>query len=377
MYLSLTLLIVPQSKEAFQLLSVQQDQIHENTLKYNVSLNDVGTIHYLAIVRSSLHPTESQIINGSLLGISQDLYKSGSVVLDYSNGLTGTLLPTSVEISGLRAQTDYKVYFIAINNFGDYSSTFSTNATTLQVNGGASILLQTFGNVNTSSLINALSLILSLPTDRLIIEETNEVSSKSISKKTPQLENRLSKYKIGVIPDQYNNSVNPITIANRMLDKDNQDALLALIPQFMMDAGIRVTPIKGNIPTFITPPRVTDITYYTLSLQAELIGKGVLYGIAVVKNSPQDVQPTSYQISHGLLANNMNARSWFCNMTRTDENGGAVFILNELDDNTEYSIYLTAGNDVPYEPVDLLADSGVVQVLTKTLKNPSKKSFMY
>ena len=211
------LLIVPQNKEAFQLRSVQQDQVLENSLKYNISLNDAGTIYYLAVVKSLLQPSESQIANASLLGISQDLYKSGSVVLDHDSTLNGALPTISLEISGLRAQTYYSVYFVAINNFGDYSSTFSTNATTIQVNGGASILLQTFGNVNTSSLTNALSLILSLPANRLIIEEANEVSLKRISKKTPQLENRLSKYKIGVIPDQYNNTPTPMTIANRML----------------------------------------------------------------------------------------------------------------------------------------------------------------
>ena len=110
---------------------------------------------------------------------------------------------------------------------------------------------------------------------------------------------------------------------------------------------LELPQLKVTSQHFITPPEVTDTTYYTVSLQAELIGKGILYGIAVPKNSPQDVQSTSYQISQGLLANNMNARSWFCNMTRTDENGGAVFIFDELDDNTEYSIYITAGKQRP------------------------------
>lgn len=56
---------------------------------------------------------------------------------------------------------------------------------------------------------------------------------------------------------------------------------------------------------------------------------------------------------------------------KTDATGKGVLTFDELKDDTEYQIYITAGNNIPYMPKKLLGDDEIMGINVKTNKNPN------
>jgi len=369
----------------FKISLIEEVAVLENSAQFRVSLSELGTIFFLALTKSTFVPQDTHLISGEVLEIDSKFYQSGNIVINHIE--SGSPISGLIELSNLRSQTDYQLYFLARNNFGEYSQIMRFEFATLKVSTGASIFIRTREVVNTSVLINALGIVLSIPADRIIIQavKINPLERSNNTNNTlnslgdnnelyEMFEGQLSSYKFGIIPDPYNNSPTPIQIANKLLTQEKLDEFTSLVPNFAVNIGIRITPILGNFPQVILAPKVEEIGYYTVKISLELIDAGKVYGIAVPKSWEESSISTSFQISQGLLANNSKLDESYFNMTITDDNGYVVLVFDELRDFVEYDIYITAGNDNPYEPVDLIKDNEIMTLSVKTLKNPSKNN---
>jgi len=370
----------------FKIISIEEVGVLENTAQYRVTLSELGTIYYVAVTRSHFVPQDSQIISGSISDIEAKYYQSGNFIINQPED--GSSLSGFIEISNLRSQTDYQLYIIARNYFGEFSQRMIIEFTTLKASTGANILIRTREVVKTDVLVKALGIVLSIPVERILLQgvkinpleslnNTNNTSTNAndlseYNKLQEMFEGQLSTYKFGILPDPYNNNPTPTEIANKLLTQEKLNELADLVPDFAANIGVKITPMLGNFPQVIQSPQVEEIGYYTAKITLELIDTGKVYGIAVPKNSGQeDKLSNSFQISQGLLANNTKLDESYYNMTYTDDNGHAELIFDELRDFVEYDIYITAGNNNPYEPVDLIKDSEIMSVSVKTLKNPN------
>ena len=321
----------------------------------------------MAIIQSALIPTVDQLVSGQLDGVSSQFYEAGSIDVEkYTAGFT---FSTYINITTLEAQTGYTAYFLGRSAYGDYSNISSTNFKTVIVTEGVNLLIPTLKNTSISNLIEALSIVLPIAESRLIFRGVELFPPEHISEKDKVLGNQLSGYTVTVAPDPENNSPTPLEIANALSDSQKISDLAALVPELYTNIAIRVTPVERSAPRVITSPTLASISYYIATLHIELIEVGKVYAIATPTTQ---AQPTSYQISRGLLANNQQLDERFYKVVGTNQNGNGVIVFDELNDYSEYNIYITAGNDVPYDPVDLLPDTGVMKVKVKTLKNPSK-----
>jgi len=249
-------------------------------------------------------------------------------------------------------------------------------------------LMQTRGNINASKILNALSEILAIPHSKLFVqsmnlaglqpyeqlvkEELNGEGTSNNSMSNQLFDGQLSSYKFGIKPDLYNNIPSSVDIASQLFTQSNQAKLFDLVPEYALDLGVRIAPILGTYPEYIVQPNITDVGYYTVEISAELIDSGRIYGIAILSNSSAaNYTPTSYQIAHGWTANNTPVEEGFFNISVSDATGRVMLVLDELREDSEYNIYVTSGDNLPYDAINLLKNDQVVTLKTKTLKNPN------
>jgi len=283
---------------------------------------------------------------------------------------------TTVTISDLESQTKYQVYFIARSAYGEYSSIASKTFTTLTVNEGVSILIPTFRNASIPNLLDAISMIIPVARSRLVFTEADTFPVEDRTAIDLAYGDQLNGYRVTLSPDANNNDPSPLDLASELLTTDKQAQLLALIPQFYPKAGIKITPIRRISPRVMVKPSLNSVGYYTAEISLELIEVGRLFAIAAEANSAGKVQPTSYQISKGLLANNVQLDERYYKTVWTATTGKGTIVFDELKEYTNYNIYITAGNDVPYASLEILKDDETLKVQLQTLKNPSKRFFV-
>lgn len=328
---------------------------------------------YMAVIESSFTPTKDQIISGQLSSINSQFYTAGSV--DIQKIQYASSYSAYINITGLLSQTQYSIYFIARSTFGQYSDIKTYTFKTLKVSEGAILSIPSLTNITVSTLIDALSVILPVSKSRLIFSGANEYPAPVLGVSNQALGSQLNGYQITIAPDPNNNSPTPLEIANELQTQTKQDQLAALVPGFYSKAGVRVTSVRRIPPRVIVTPSISQVGYYDITVHAELIEVGKLFAIVTEKTVDGNIMPTSYQISQGLMANNQKLDDRYFKVASTTVNGDGNIVFDELRDYTQYNVYVTAGNDVPYDPVDILANSEVMHLEVQTLKNPSNNFF--
>lgn len=117
---------------------------------------------------------------------------------------------------------------------------------------------------------------------------------------------------------------------------------------------------------FSAIPRITDVGSNIVNISANLDNYGFIYAIAVTKTDDLG-KPSPFQISRGLDYRNIPLPSSSIEITQKF----LVFNFNvtDLDPDTDYNLYLTAGSAHPGYP-DLMVDDNTVFLEFKTLKAP-------
>jgi len=327
----------------------------------------------MAIATSITIPTLTDLIQGKLANIDSLYYKAGRVEIERIQD--GSSISTFVNFTGLQSQTSYQVYFVARSYYGEYTNISTMALTTGPMSEGVNIIIPTYGQIDVDDLIEALSIVIPLDQDRIIF--TGAELYPSIDITNPFVGTQINEYRITIAPDPYNNSPTPMEIATGLFSPAKKAQLASLVPEFYPQGNMRVIPVERVSPRLMVTPNVVGTGYYTLRIQAELIEAGRLYAIAIEKSLPVgNIKPSSYQVSNGLLVNNTRLDERYARKLITDEEGYGVIIFDELKDFTVYNIYITAGNNVPYEPADLLSDQDVVHLEARTLKNPSNLTIL-
>ena len=351
----------------FQIFSTQQFSVSENEASYLVSLSDIGTIYYMAVAKNIDTPTRNNIVDGTLPSIPSEYYNSGNLTIERIQD--GSSISTFVNFTGLQSQTLYQVYIVARSIYGDYTPITAMSLETSPMSEGVNILIPTFGQVDVPDLLESLSIVLAIDQDRVIFNGAEIYPSYPTAN---SIGTQINEYRITIAPNPYNNTPTPNQIAQQLLTAAKKQELLDLVPEFFPQATIRITPVQSIVPRFMVKPSVVSVGYYTLTIQVELVDNGRLYAIATKMTSIGNTKPSSYQISNGLLANNVQVDERYFKKIVTNGNGIGEIVFDELQDFENYNIYITAGNDVPYEPSNLMSDSDIVHLTARTNKNPSK-----
>lgn len=363
------MIMTPLASGSISVVNSQILNIYENSATARISISSIGTIYYAAIIKSGSHvPQVSELLNSKFKDMDKKWYNAGAVSVEALGD--GNSYSVTFNLTGLYSQTSYSLFCIARSTSGQYSNISNVTFTTLKVSPGASIRIPTSASIDTSVLGVALSNILSIPASRIIFKSAQVFTDTAQSQITGTTYNT---YTFIIAPDPTNNSPSAIELANEITGGAAAVNLKSLVPTFYSNLGVKVAQVVHIPPKVLSSPKIIDVGYYTLSITMELIEEGKGYALVTENNTVGNTKPTSYQIAHGLLADNSQAENRYWIAAPSDVNGFVQITFDELKDNTYYNIYITAANNIPYEPADLLDDSSVIVLSTTTLENPSKK----
>lgn len=350
----------------FSIFNYQATQVLENSATFQVSMSGVGVLYYLCYVNSpEISPQLGDILHGKL-NIDSKWYSSGKASAELLGA--GNTYTATFKIDKLYSQTNYIMIFVARSAYGSYSTINRLTFTTVKVSPGASVRFPTTTPITADKIIQAMSTILSIPLSRFYLQAS---IVKSNVQQNAFAGTSYNEYTILISPDPVNNSPTPVQLAAQLQTAADQASLKLLVPEYYSHIGLKINPVKHVAPRIMKSAKVVNIQYYGLTVNMQLIEPGYGYAIATERSRIGDQIPTSFQIAHGILVDNSNSQTRYFAKALSDAEGTINIVFDELKDNVEYNVYVTASNDIPYEPADLLGETDVTVFRVKTIKNPS------
>lgn len=124
--------------------------------------------------------------------------------------------------------------------------------------------------------------------------------------------------------------------------------LSSRISNFDTSYVITSTEFAKYLPSFVTPPFVSDFTYQSATIITRFNNYGFLYACAVKSDAGFTNNTTPYQISNGLDHKNRGVPNATIEITQTYQYFNLT--VENLEPKTAYSIFVTGGNSHPGWP---------------------------
>lgn len=358
------------SAYALEIFGIVTKEISKNIANFNIFTSKTCKVYYLVTYKGSLAPTSSQILTNSYP--SQKKVISGK---QYSQAVYNTIMDYIAEISlnTLEADSQFSLYFLAQDEF-TVTTIQNFNFTTKRLSFSWAIKMNFLENVTVTSVINALSMTLRLKTTRFVLLNDHQVDSPYVAN---IMRPRPVIYEILVIPDPFDNEIKPRYYAELMVGSTYIAKFKSILSSFNEVKGIFVYEYRLNPPKIRQSPHKIWAKYYTVLISIATFSRCKIYAIRIKDPYPDlnstKITPSSQQIYKGMDPNNdyLNKTPYYVFKGVTDPSGYIEFNMTDLFDGDTYDIYITAGNNYPYDPPLLLLDSEVQHIRITTPINSS------
>ena len=151
------------------------------------------------------------------------------------------------------------------------------------------------------------------------------------------------------------------------------DMLNALLPAFDETQEITSRQIRQTSPKIQIEPYPRNVRCYTAEIGLRLWEQGKIFGL-IIDSALVNDNPYSNQIFRGTNELNEPLSNYRIYSSLSQEDGSAVLLFDDLIHDTEYTVFLTIGNNLPYEPLMLYED---IDVRILTLKTPLNINLNY
>jgi hypothetical protein len=221
---------------------------------------------------------------------------------------------------------------------------------------------------------NALSLTLRLPMGRFYLlsdHQVNEPYIPSIMKPKPII------YEALIAPDPFNDEIQPRYYAQLMTTNTYIQTFKSILSEFNEVKGILAYEYRLNPPKLKIAPQKLWAKYYEVMISMTTVQRSKIYAIRITNPNPQlnttQVIPLSQQIYKGMTPTNdyLNKTPFYVFKGMTDQNGYIEIDMKDLLDGNTYDVYITAGNNYPYDPPLLFNDDQVQYIRVSTPVNKS------
>ena len=354
---------------ALEIFGIKQKLLSKNLADFDVYTSKKCKVSYALSYYGSPAPSETQILShtysksvssGNLN--SQPVYNK---IVDYI---------AEVNFNNLEAYSQYVIYAIAQDEF-NITSISSIEFTTKYLSFSWGVKMHFLENITLATVINGLALTLRLPITRFVLLNDHKVKEEYIPK---IMKPRPIIYEMLIIPDPFNDETKPRYYAELMSTNTYIKKFKTILSQFNEVKGIFVYEYRLNPPRLQNEPKKIWAKYYEVLFSMSTIKRCKVYAIRILDPHPElnstRITPTSKQIYKGLNQTNdvLNKTPYYVFKGVTDEKGYIEISMTDLFDGYTYDIYITAGNNYPYEPQLLFANSEVQHIRITTPINQCK-----
>lgn len=202
-----------------------------------------------------------------------------------------------------------------------------------------------------------------------ILTNGQALTAQKVSHNTEVMNKRYYIYDTMVAPNPTDDSMKPLYLLNRFKGSENAKKMLSeFIPEYIKSYSSSVREVFNTVPRIRVPIALTSRTYDSVTFRVAFWGPAFVYAV-ILENSSSNLLST--QVIHGLNENNTEI-IWqhYANVT-TDSDGVAVISFKLLNDNSYYTISVSAECQLPFSPRLALSDSSVMKKTFKTMVNPN------
>ena len=341
-----------------RLYQVDKIAVGSNSGNFTATSSYVGTLYY-AVIKGG---TPAAKVNRT--GI---YYKNLTMGVTYGNFYaenitTGVNIEANFLVTGLESQTKYEIAIYLNSTVGNSDILFLSFKTSKASNAAAIKMAMSAPLANVTAYTEALSRVLKILPNRIyILTNTSIPVRQQTTYNSSVMKKRYYIYDTLVAPNRNDDSVKPIDLLRTFKnDQSAQEYLLGFIPEYISTYKSPVRQVFNTVPRIRSTAFIKSRTYDTVHVSVSFWNPAFVYAV-VLKDSKTML--TSSQVINGLDENNTAVIKQHYRNVTTDRKGYVDISLNLLQDNSNYTVYVSAESPMPYPPRLGLADANV---LTRT-----------
>lgn len=262
-----------------------------------------------------------------------------------------------------------------LNSTVGISAILYRNFSTTQASNGASIKMAMSAIVNTTAFLSALSDVWRIKVGRIgVLTVQESLNTLQTTYTSSVMNSRIFVYEIVVAPDIEDDSVRPIDLLSAYTkDYSQKDMLYASMNNYITFYTETIREIISAKPKPRLLISAESVSHDSTSIKVSMWDQSILYGIMLPNPTNR---PQSQQVIKGLDANNKAVVSQSYVSILSDASGVGYLSFTLLNDNTNYTVFVSAECVLPFTPRLALNDSEVLelQVTTKVNLNLMKNS---
>ncbi|KAL4462643.1 hypothetical protein ABPG74_000473 [Tetrahymena malaccensis] len=329
-----------------EILSIKIASLQQNKAVIFVVASQPGSIKYIITYKNSKPPSSNQEIFS--------LNYSEGIIIKKGEAHTNQFFPEAkdftaeIKIEELSYSTSYEIYAICNNGMG-ISSIKSANFTTSYLKAGSIFHVTLSNNTNSQELIKQLSQALRIKqTDMGLL-----TSKQIINSQGERIKNDLFSFEIAIAPQSNGYDMNEYL---QNMTHNNPQTFIKLMKTYVQGfETYRVEPfsrkyINGMTKITDLQPKVESVSFYSANITVKLWEDSIVYAVVMEDQSYQNITLLSQQIILGFDQNNNPVKEFWSSKSNSDSSNynQANLQFDNLNDGTNYTVYMTATNVMPY-----------------------------
>ncbi|EWS73605.1 hypothetical protein TTHERM_000252299 (macronuclear) [Tetrahymena thermophila SB210] len=329
-----------------QILSIKTVSIQLNKVVLYLITSQPGSVRYFITYKNSKPPL-------SALEVFSFSYSEG-IIITKGEVHTKQYFPEAkdytaeINIKELNYSTSYELYAVCNNGMG-ISRIKSANFTTSYLKAGTIFHLTLSQNTNSRELIKQLSQALRIKHSDMALLTSKQV----IDNQGERIKNDLFTFEIAIAPQSNGYDINQY-IKNMI--HNNQETFIKLMKNYVQGfETYRVEPFSRkymNGMTKITDlkPKVENVSFYSANITVRSWEDSIVYAVVLEDKKNKNITLLSQQIILGFDQHNNPVKEFQSTKSYSNSSNyyNANLYFDNLNDGTNYTVYITATNVMPY-----------------------------
>ncbi|KAL4494248.1 hypothetical protein ABPG73_018767 [Tetrahymena malaccensis] len=329
-----------------EILSIKIISLQQNKAVLYVITSQPGSIKYFITYKNSKPPQ----FNKEVYSFS---YSEG-IIIQKGEAHTKQFFPEAndftaeIKIQELNYSTSYELYAVCNNGMG-ISSIKSANFTTSYLKAGSIFHVTLSNNLNSQELIKSLSQALRIKQADMALLTSKQI----INSQGDRIKNDLFSFEVAIAPQSNGYDMNQYL---QNITQNDPKTFLKLMKNYVQGfETYRVEPfsrkyINGMTKITDLKPKVESISFYSANITVRLWEDSVVYAVVLEDQSHQNVTLLSQQIILGFDQHNNPVREFWSTKSYSNSSNynQANLHFDNLNDGTNYTVYMTATNVMPY-----------------------------
>ena len=347
--------------------------------KLRVSCDESTKVYYICSIKGTITPTVAELKDAAIRSISLNKPRAAEIQgFEFANVTSQTksfiYYDTYINLEGLIPDTEYTVFMLPQDLTGNNGQVKQLNFKTAPVPPPVTFRLKSSAAISDDKLLQALSLVSGLTTDKIKIIYRPVFSSipSTEAEVVSVLQSKQLEYEFMIMPDITIDGKTPYDYLKKI--EDEKDTLFDELSSLDKTQKISETgkEIEYSEQKFAYRPKMIEVSNFHTAFNVSLFFSGTVYGIILPKN---ERQPSSTQIKDGLTSVNRQVMNKYYGNTKITVQDGKNYQIQPsstlnftfLYHSSEYVAYFIGERDT-IAGTQLMDDSLVLSVSVKTLR---------